>query len=174
MIERGDTEALAFFVTVRIGIILVCWMFVVMANFIDFWSGTATARALGQPLMSHGFRRTVTKIGDYVKVMMFALMFDALGSLLSFYIIPFTSILCAVAVLCIEGKSVIENSRRRKTNAAGIPGMVNKIMQAATKEESLRVLSAIATALTSKEHAAKCIGEGCRVEDLGTGEEVKL
>ena len=167
-------DALVFYITLRIFIILACWMFVVLANFIDFWSGTATAKALGQPLMSHGFRRTITKIGDYVKVMMFALMFDALGSLLTFYIIPFVSILCASAVLGIEGKSVIENSKRRKTNAAGIPGMVSKIMNAATREDSLKALSAIATALTSKEHAAKYISEECKDCGICEGEEVKL
>lgn len=174
LLENKDAAALMFYVTLRVLIILACWMFVILANLIDFWSGTATAKALGQPLLSHGFRRTVSKIGDYVKVMMFALMFDALGSLLSFYIIPFASILCTVAVLGIEGKSVLENSRRRKTNAGGIPGMVNQIMQAATREDSLKVLSAIATVLTSKEHAAKCIGEECRIEDAEIGEEVKL
>ena len=160
MFETKNLDALVFFATVRIGIILACWVFVILANLIDFWSGTATAKALGQPLMSHGFRRTVTKIGDYVKLMMFALMFDILGSLLSFYIVPFASMLCTIAVLCIEGKSVLENSRRRKTSAAGVPGMINKIMQAATKEQSLKVLGDIASALSSKKDASGLTGPG--------------
>lgn len=157
MIENGRYDALAFYAMVRVIIILICWIFSVFANFIDFWSGTATAKALGQPLMSHGFRRTVTKIGDYVKVMMFALMFDVLGGLLSFYILPFASILCTLAVLYIEGKSVIENAKRRKTGAAGVPRVIEQIINAATKEQGIEVLTKIATMLTSKKQGSMLI-----------------
>lgn len=83
-IEARNINTLMFFIAIRVVIILVCWLFMVTSCIVDFWSGTTTAKALGQALMSHGFRRTVTKIGDYVRIMLFALMFDILGSLLSF------------------------------------------------------------------------------------------
>ena len=143
LIEAKDAEALIFFIIIRVGIILVCWLFMIISSIVDFWSGTTTAKALGQALMSHGFRRTITKIGDYVRLMLFALMFDILGSLLSFYIVPFATILCTIAVIYIEGKSVVENSKRKKAHAADVPEIVKRIVQAATAEQGHEILSEI-------------------------------
>lgn len=143
LIEAKDLEALMFFITVRVVIIVICWIFSTIACIVDFWSGTLTAKILGEKLMSHGFRRTVVKIGDYARVLMFAFMVDALGSLLSFYILPFATMLCALAILCIEGKSVLENSKRRKAHAADVPDIVKKIVQAATAEQGHEILNEI-------------------------------
>ena len=143
LIEAKDFEALIFFIAIRVGIILLCWLFMILSSIVDFWSGTSTAKALGQALMSHGFRRTVSKIGDYVRLMIFALMFDMLGSLLSFYVIPIATILCTVAVIYIEGKSVVENSKRKKAHAADVPDIVKKIVQAATAEQGHEILNEI-------------------------------
>lgn len=151
LIEAKNTDALLFFVAIRIGIILVCWFFMLMSNIVDFWSGTTTAKALGQALMSHGFRRTVTKIGDYVRLMLFALMFDILGSLLSFYVVPFATILCTIAVIYIEGKSVIENSRRKKAHAASVPDIIKKIVQATTVEQGHEIFDEITKIITPKQ-----------------------
>lgn len=141
LIEQKNFDGLAFYIAIRIVIVLICWIFMVVANLIDFWSGTTTAKALGENLMSHGFRRTIVKVGDYVRVMLFALMFDMLGSLLSFYAIPFATILCTVAIIWIEGKSVIENSRRKKAHAADVPEIVKQIVQCATTEKGLEIFN---------------------------------
>lgn len=140
LIEAKDYETLAFFIAIRVIIILVCWVFMTLSCIVDFWSGTTTARALGEKLQSHGFRRTIIKIGDYVRVLCFALMFDALGSLLPFYAIPFGTILCTIAIICIEGKSVIENSRRKKAHAADIPDIVKQIVQATTAKQGSEII----------------------------------
>lgn len=154
LIEAKDTDALLFFVAIRIGIILVCWFFMLASSIVDFWSGITTAKALGQALMSHGFRRTVTKIGDYVRLMLFALMFDVLGSLLSFYVVPFATILCTIAVIYIEGKSVVENSRQKKAHAANVPDIIKKIIQAGTAEQGHEIFDEITKiiALDKKEN----------------------
>ena len=143
LIEAKDLEALMFFITVRVVIIIICWIFSTIACIVDFWSGTLTAKILGEKLISHGFRRTIVKIGDYARVLMFAFMVDVLGSLLSFYILPFATMLCALAILCIEGKSVLENSKRRKAHAADVPDIVKKIVQAATTEQGHEVFNKI-------------------------------
>lgn len=148
LIEAKDLEALMFFITVRVVIIVICWIFSTIACIVDFWSGTLTAKILGEKLMSHGFRRTIVKIGDYARVLMFAFMVDALGSLLSFYILPFATMLCALAILCIEGKSVLENSKRRKAHAADVPDIVKKIVQAATAEQGHEILNEITKIIT--------------------------
>lgn len=143
LIEAKDLEALMFFITVRVVIIVICWIFSTIACIVDFWSGTLTAKILGEKLMSHGFRRTIVKIGDYARVLMFAFMVDVLGSLLSFYILPFATMLCALAILCIEGKSVLENSKRRKAHAGDVPDIVKQIVQATTAEQGHEILDKI-------------------------------
>lgn len=148
LIEAKNFDELIFFIAIRVGIILVCWIFMVLSSMVDFWSGITTAKALGQALMSHGFRRTITKIGDYVRLMLFALMFDILGGLLSFYIIPFATILCTIAIIYIEGKSVIENSKRKKAHAAEVPDIVKQIIQATTTEQGHEILNEITKIIT--------------------------
>lgn len=155
LIEAQDFEGLRFFILVRIAVILGCWFFVIISCIVDFWSGTSTAKIMGQPLMSHGFRRTVIKIGDYIKLMFFALMFDILGSLLTFYVAPFASILCTISVLVIEGKSVLENSRMKKTHAADVPEMVKQIVQAVTAEQGAEVLNKIVENLSTEKKELK-------------------
>lgn len=151
LIEAKNFGGLMFFIAIRVGIILVCWLFMILSSIVDFWSGTTTAKALGQALMSHGFRRTITKIGDYVRLMLFALMFDILGSLLSFYIIPFVTILCTVAVIYIEGKSVVENSKRKRAHAAEVPDIIKQIVQATTVEQGHEILDKISQLLALNE-----------------------
>lgn len=152
LIEAKDLEALMFFITVRVIIIVICWIFSTIACIVDFWSGTLTAKILGEKLMSHSFRRTVVKIGDYARVLMFAFMVDALGSLLSFYILPFATMLCALAILCIEGKSVLENSKRRKAHAGDVPDMIKQIIQAATTEQGHEVFNKIVKQLNTNKN----------------------
>lgn len=143
LIETKNIDDLMFFIAVRICIVLVCWLFMIFACLVDFWSGITTAKALGEKLMSHGFRRTIVKVGDYVRILLFALMFDMLGSFLSFYKIPFATILCTIAIMLIEGRSVIENSRRKKAHAADVPDMVKQIIQAVTAQQGHEVLEKI-------------------------------
>lgn len=153
LIEHKNIDGLLFYASIRICIMLVCWFFVICSCLVDFWSGTSTAKALGESLQSHGFRRTIIKIGDYWRVLLFALMFDILGAFLPFYVLPFTTILCTVATICIEGRSVIENSGRKKAHAAEVPDMVKQIVEAATSEQGAEVLKKIAEGLSkNKKH----------------------
>ena len=154
LIELRDYNALTFYITVRVCITLVCWFFVMCACLVDFWSGTSTAKALGESLHSHGLRRTIVKIGEYWRVLIFTLMFDMLGALLPFYSLPFATMLCAIGIICIEARSVIENSQRKHSHAAEVPDMVKKIVEAATSEQGAEVLSAISDMLSkNKKHA---------------------
>ena len=154
LIELKDYDALTFYITVRVCITLVCWFFVMCACLVDFWSGTSTAKALGESLHSHGLRRTIVKIGEYWRVLIFTLMFDMLGALLPFYSLPFATILCAIGIICIEARSVIENSQRKHSHAAEVPDMVKQIVEAATSEQGAEVLSAISDMLSKhKKHA---------------------
>ena len=151
LIEARNTEEIVFFVLIRAIVILICWFAMALSCIIDFWSGTDTAKALNEPLESRGFRKTITKIGDYARVMLFCLMFDAIGSLLSFYVLPFASMLFTAAVMCIEGKSVMENSARKKAHVADVPEMVKEIVRCANTKDGQALLERITEAI----HRAK-------------------
>lgn len=84
-----------------------------------------------------------------MRIMLFALLFDALGiSFVHVYLLPFVTILATIAILCIEFKSVIENSQRKKTHAAEVPEVVRKIIKAVTAEQATKILEQI-TAITA-------------------------
>jgi hypothetical protein len=143
LIQQGDFQALGQYVVIRVAITMVCWSFMVVATLVDFWSGVTTARALHEPLMSHGFRRTIAKIGSYWQVLIFALLFDILGAFISFYYLPFMTMISTLSIIIIEARSVVENNRRRKVSAAQIPEVTEQIIAAMTNEEAVAALTRI-------------------------------
>lgn len=149
LINTGDFHGLGEYVLIRVAITLVCWFFMICATLVDFWSGVTTAKALHQPLMSHGFRRTIAKIGSYWQVLIFALMFDILGAFFSFYYLPFMTIVATLSIIIIEARSVVENSKRRKLSAAEMPSLMQDIMSADTVDKAAQVITTLA-ALSEK------------------------
>lgn len=143
LIEQRNMKAIACYLIVRMAIIMICWTFVFIANIIDFWSGRDTAKALGEPIDSKGYRKTFVKIGDYYRVLVFLLLFDLIGSLFDFYKLPFATLLGSVAVIAIELKSVIENSRRKKSHSAEIPQIIKEIIQCSTTAKGEEILKRI-------------------------------
>lgn len=149
LINTGDFHGLGEYVIIRVTITLVCWFFMICATLVDFWSGVTTAKALHHPLMSHGFRRTIAKIGSYWQVLIFALMFDILGAFLSFYYLPFMTIVGTLSIIIIEARSVVENSRRRKLSASEMPNVMQEIVSADTLDKAAQVITTLA-ALSEK------------------------
>lgn len=138
-INTADWEALRADIIMRIMIVLLCWATMVASSFIDLWSGVDAAKACGEKIQSNGLRRTVSKLGDYFRVELFFLMFDGLGSLITWYELPYASMLGALAIILIEGKSVVENSRKKKSSAADIPDMLRLIVNASDIEQAKKV-----------------------------------
>ena len=153
LINNGDFHGLGEYVLIRVSITLVCWFFMFVATMVDFWSGVTTAQALHQPLMSHGFRRTIAKIGNYWQVLIFALMFDILGAFLSFYYLPFMTMIGTLSIIIIEARSVVENSKRRKLGAADMPSVMQEIVSADNIEKATQVFTNITSLVEkSKKH----------------------
>lgn len=140
LLDTGNIKALYLYLTIRIIVILICWISMTTGCLIDLWTARDTAKACGEKLESHKYRRTITKIGDYARVMLFAFMFDMLGLLLTFYKLPFGTILCTIAILMIEGKSVVENLAKKRSHAADIPETVKQIISANTITEAKKIL----------------------------------
>ncbi len=135
-IQSGDWPALY----VKCAVILIFWALMIVAVLIDLWSGVDRAKAIGEKSRSDKFRRTVTKIGDYWRVLAFGLIIDIIASILPFYNLPYASILASVACALIECKSVIENARAKKSVAAKIPELMAELLECTDKEKMAELL----------------------------------
>jgi hypothetical protein len=135
-IQSGDWPTLYLKCTV----ILIVWTLMIVAVLLDLWSGVECARSTGEKPRSDKFRRTITKIGDYWRVLAFGLIIDIIASILPFYTLPYSSILVSVACILIELKSVIENSKIKKSAAARIPEIMTELLACTDKEKMLELL----------------------------------
>ena len=84
-------------------VMFVCSLFILLASFIDMWSGIDAAKANKEHIDSKGLRRTVNKAIDYFRVLLFGAMIDALGLFFSWYVAPYAMILVTVGIIVIEG-----------------------------------------------------------------------
>lgn len=134
------TAAIAQDIGLWVVVAFTCAVLVVLAAFIDLWTGVEAARANRERISSHALRRTVNKIVDYLRVMMFAALIDTLGLFFPWYVLPYFLIVCTLGVLLIEGRSVIENSRKKKSHAADILDAVEDIIKAATQQDAERII----------------------------------
>ena len=140
---NGNREALLDILLVKGVVIFIIWLLMIFACLIDFWAGVSTARALKQKLNSHGFRKTIEKIADYFKVLLVGLMIDLLGSIFTWYEFPYASMLFCLAVLIIEGKSVMENVKRKKARAGKIEEVIKEIISATTSDDAQLIFTKI-------------------------------
>lgn len=135
-LKTGNFEYIMVFVLV----ILLMLFLEILAVCVDFWSGTNTAKALGQKLYSNGFRRSFAKLGDYWRVAAMALIFDCIGSLLPWYSLPFGSMLIAAGIVLTECRSVWENAKAKKSQAAKLPEAIRAIIQCADAKTAEQLL----------------------------------
>ena len=118
--------------------ILVC-----AAALIDMWTGIDAARANKEKIMSHGLRKTVRKIIDYLRIVYFFLLIDILGAVFVWYNLPYCAILATLGVLLIEGRSVIENSRKKHSAAGRVVDAVQEIIACMDSEKAQKIIEMI-------------------------------
>lgn len=124
-------------------IIFICCILIVVASFIDMWTGIDAARTMKEPISSRSLRKTVTKIIDYLRVLIFSVLIDILGLCFTWYIIPYCAILATLGVLLIEFRSVIENSKKKRSHAAEIVDVVAQIVKCATDKDAEKIINLI-------------------------------
>lgn len=118
--------------------VLVC-----IAALIDMWTGIDAAKANKEKIMSHGLRKTVMKIIDYLRIVYFFLLIDILGAVFVWYNLPYCAILATLGVLLIEGRSVIENSKKKKSAAGRVLDAVQEIISCVDSEKAQRIIEMI-------------------------------
>lgn len=117
------------------------------------WTGIDAAKANKEKISSHGLRKTMTKITDYLRILMFALLPDVLGLFFSWYTMPYVAVLVTLGALGIEGISVVENSKKKKSSAGNIVDMISKIVECASEKDATALLTEIQTKLQNdKKH----------------------
>ena len=124
-------------------IIFVCCVIVIAAALLDMWTGVDAARANKEKIRSHSLRKTVHKVVDYFRIVVFALLIDILGLFFPWYDIPYAVIIVTLGILLIEGKSVIENLKKKRSSAAGVLDMVGKIVECADEKDAKKLISLI-------------------------------
>lgn len=122
-------------------VIFVCCMLIIFAALIDLWTGLDAARANKERIRSRALCRTVTKTLDYLRVVLFGVLIDVLGLFFPWYVLPYCALLCTLGVMLIEGRSVLENLRKKKSHAADIASMVGKIVQCIDEKDAQKIIS---------------------------------
>lgn len=126
-----------------ITIIFMCCVLIIVACLIDMWTGIDAARKNKEKIRSKALRRTVVKILDYLRVVVFGVLIDILGLTFIWYIIPYCAIICTLGILVIEGKSVLENLQKKKSSAAQVVDVIQAIVDATDNETAEKIIKAI-------------------------------
>lgn len=124
-------------------IIFICCVAIIVAVFLDLNTGINAAKKNLEKIKSRILRRTITKIIDYLRVLVFGVIIDVLGLAFPWYNIPYCAILVAVGVVLIEAKSVLENYQKSKSAASELPDMLMDVIKAVTREDAQRIIEAI-------------------------------
>ena len=124
-------------------IIFLCCILVIVACLIDLWTGIDAARKNKERIKSKALRRTVAKILDYLRVIVFGVLIDILGLAFPWYAIPYLAIICTLGILIIEGKSVLENFQKKKSSAAQIVDVIETIVNCTDNETAEKIIRAI-------------------------------
>ena len=105
----------------------ILFVIVGVANIVDCIDAIITGRELGQELESARLRNALYKLSKYWLGLMLALLIDIVG-VMAIYKLPYLMMVATVAMLFIEGRSMIEHARRRKDKTAKIPEVIRDIV----------------------------------------------
>lgn len=126
-----------------ITIIFMCCILVIAACLIDLWTGIDAARKNKEKIRSKALRRTIVKVLDYLKVIIFGVLIDVLGLTFPWYVIPYCAIIVTLGILVIEGKSVLENFQKKKSSAAQVVDIIQAIVDATDNDTAEKIIKAI-------------------------------
>lgn len=135
-----------------ITLIFICCVLVIAACLIDLWTGVDAARKNKERIKSRILRRTVAKILDYLRVVVFGVLIDILGLAFPWYAIPYAALIVTLGILLIEGKSVIENYQKSRSAAAKVVDMISTIIDCADNDTAEKIIRAIKDDSANRKH----------------------
>ncbi len=130
---------------IREGIIIIftCSILICIACLMDMWTGIDAARANKEKIRSKPLRKTGIKIVDYFRLIIIFVLIDILGLCFPWYNLPYGAIIGTAGVLFVEGFSVVENLRRKKSHAAEVADVAAKIVKCLTTEDAEKIIKMI-------------------------------
>lgn len=131
------------------GVLLAVCLLVLIAIIFDLWDGVYTAQATGERVHSHKLRVTISKIFEYWRIIAAGFLLDCIGCIFDVYLIPFVVVIFGTGLILIEIKSMIEHSRKRKSSAANLEGILRKIIEAGTEKDAREVVKKMGEVLTA-------------------------
>lgn len=126
-----------------IAVMFVCLVAIAVACMMDLWTGIEAARANKERVRSRPLRRTGTKMLDYYRIFVIFVLIDILGLCFPLYHLPYAAIICTAAVISIEGVSIVENFKKKKSHAADVAEVAKNIIECLTKEEAEKIIKTI-------------------------------
>lgn len=126
-----------------ITIIFICSILICIACLMDMWTGIDAARANKEKIRSKPLRKTGVKIVDYFRLIIIFVLIDVLGLCFPWYNLPYGAIIGTAGVLFVEGFSVVENLRRKRSHAAEVADVAAKIVKCLTTEDAEKIIKMI-------------------------------
>ena len=126
-----------------ITIIFICSILICIACLMDMWTGIDAARANKEKIRSKPLRKTGVKIVDYFRLIIIFVLIDVLGLCFPWYNLPYGVIIGTAGVLFVEGFSVVENLRRKRSHAAEVADVAAKIVKCLTTEDAEKIIKMI-------------------------------
>ncbi len=126
-----------------ITIIFICSLLICIACLMDMWTGIDAARANKEKIRSKPLRKTGVKIVDYFRLIIIFVLIDILGLCFPWYNLPYGAIIGTAGVLFVEGFSVVENLRRKRSHAAEVADVAAKIVKCLTTEDAEKIIKMI-------------------------------
>lgn len=126
-----------------ITIIFICCIMIIFAVLLDLNTGINAAKKAKEKIKSRILRRTVTKIVDYYRILVFGVMVDVLGLCFPWYNIPYLAIVVTLGIICVEAKSMLENYQKSKSAARDLPNIIMQIIKCADKEDAAKIVEFI-------------------------------
>ena len=126
-----------------ITIIFICSILICIACLMDMWTGIDAARANKEKIRSNPLRKTGMKIVDYFRLIIIFVLIDILGLCFPWYNLPYGAAIGTAGVLFVEGFSVVENLRRKRSHAAEVADVAAKIVKCLTTEDAEKIIKMI-------------------------------
>lgn len=126
-----------------ITIIFICSILICIACLMDMWTGIDAARANKEKIRSNPLRKTGVKIVDYFRLIIIFVLIDILGLCFPWYNMPYGAVIGTAGVLFVEGFSVVENLRRKRSHAAEVADVAAKIVKCLTTEDAEKIIKMI-------------------------------
>lgn len=127
----------------EVTIIFICSVLICVACLMDMWTGIDAAKANKEKIRSKPLRKTGIKIVDYFRLVIIFVLIDILGLCFPWYSLPYGAIIGTAGVLFVEGFSVVENLRRKRSHAAEVADVAAKIVKCLTTEDAEKIIKMI-------------------------------